>query len=410
MLKQNKKYVNANKLTWINFLHWYQPANADGHIIKEATEMSYLRIIRALEEHPNIKFTFNISGCLILRWEELKYFDLIKRIKRLVRKGQIELTGSAAYHPILALISEKEASRQVKENEDILKYYLGNNIKLRGFFLPEMVYSSRVAKLIKKMGYEWLILDEIAYKGNFEKVDFDNVYEDSTSKMKIVFRSRKFSKCYVPDMLQKAVKKLQDSNPSQSGVQNDRLVITATDAELYGLRHNDPTAEFEKLLKNKKLETRTISQFIDEHKDATKIKPLACSWETTEKELKQKKPYILWYDKDNIIHKKLWQLASLVYKTVEKYKKDDNYDWARWHMVRGLASCTFWWASAKDFRLFGSISWSPDEIERGINELIRAIRAIEDVATRSTKIKAERLYIKIKQMIWEKHWKYYWKK
>jgi len=107
---------------------------------------------------------------------------------------------------------------------------------------------------------------------------------------------------------------------------------------------------------------------------------------------------------------KLWQLANLVYKTVEDYKKDDNYGWARWHFVRGLASCTFWWASAKDFRLFGPISWSPDEIERGSNELIRAIRALDDVTTRRTKIKAERLYIKIKQMVWDRHWKYYWKK
>jgi len=77
-LVKNKQNVN-NKLIWINFLHFYQPANTDGHIIKEATEMSYRRIIRALEDQPDIKFTFNITGCLILRWEELKYFDLIKK-------------------------------------------------------------------------------------------------------------------------------------------------------------------------------------------------------------------------------------------------------------------------------------------------------------------------------------------
>ncbi len=394
-----KKDIN-NRLIWINFLHFYQPANADGHIIKEATEMSYWRIIRALEENLDIKFTLNITGCLILRWEELKYFDLIKRIKELVGRGQIELTGSAAYHPILPLIPEKEALTQIKENKDILEHFFGKNIKLKGFFLPEMAYSSKVAKLIKEQGYDWLILDEIICLGELGKVDFSKIYQDSSSGLKIVFRSRKFSKCYVPDLLNEEIKKIDLKNP----------YITATDAELYGLRHNDPTAEFEKLLKNKSLETFKISEFIDNHKQIKKIKPLSGSWETTAKELKQKKPFALWHDKNNKIQQKLWKLANLAYDTVEYYKKDSNYGWARWHLVRGLSSCTFWWASAKDFRLFGSISWSPDEIERGINEFIRAIRALDDATTRLAKIKAEKLNIKIKQMVWDKHWKYYWKK
>ena len=404
-----KTNVN-NKLTWINFLHFYQPANADGHIIEEATEMSYLRIIRALEEHPNIKFTFNITACLILRWEELKYFDLIKRIKKLIKKGQIELTGSAAFHPILPLIPEKEVVKQIKENNETLKYFFGKDIKLNGFFLPEMAYSLKVAKLIKEFGYSWLILDEIAYRGKFftsvlskrdkKQVDFSKIYLGEDSGLKIIFRSRKFSKCYVPDFINKEIKKVNLKNP----------YITATDAELYGLRHIDQTAEFEKLLKIKNLETFIISDFIKKTKEVEKIKPIASSWETTEKDLKQNKPYALWYEKNNKIQQRLWQLANLVYKTVEYNKNDDNYGWARWHFVRGLASCTFWWASAKDFRLFGPISWNPDEIERGINELIRAVRALDDVTTRQTKIKAERLYIKIKQMVWEKHWTYYWKK
>jgi len=70
-------------MLWINFLHLYQPANADAVHIKEATDLSYLRIIRALEEHPNLKFTLNISGCLVLRWKNLKMTDLLERIKKL---------------------------------------------------------------------------------------------------------------------------------------------------------------------------------------------------------------------------------------------------------------------------------------------------------------------------------------
>ncbi len=395
-----KKNSNGHQLTWVNFLHLYQPANADGHVIEEATRMSYERLVRDLEENPGIKFTWNIAGCLLLRWKELKYFALIKRIKTLVRRGQVELTGSAAYHPILPLIPEKEVLAQIKEQEDILRYYLGKNLKLKGFFLPEMAYGPALAKIIKKFGYEWILLDEIAAAGKLNQVDFNQGYEDRVSGLKIVFRSRKFSKCYVPDFLNKEIKKKFFFHP----------YITATDAELYGLRHNDPTAELEKLLRRKKLRTITVSELISGWQMTAKLKPLASSWESTEKDLHNHQPYALWYDRDNKVQMELWRLARMIYKTVENYKQDNNYGWARWHLVRGLASCTFWWASAKDFRLFGPISWSPDEIERGSNELIRAVRALDDVTTRRTKIKAERLYIQIKQLVWERHWKYYWKK
>jgi len=392
-------------MLWLNFLHLYQPANEDAHVIKEATEKSYWRLVRALEEHPQIKFTLNITGCLILRWEELNYFDLINRFKNLVAKGQIELVGSAAYHPILPLIPKKEAITQIKENEEILKRHFGQDFKPVGFFLPELAYSREVVKIIKAIGYKWLILDEIAYNGELNKVDYNNVYQDKSCGLKIVFRNRKLSKSYVPE----TILKLLDFS-SAKNEQEDKAVITATDAELYGLRHEDPTAEFERLLSQNDFTTLLISEFVDKYRKVEKIDPLPCSWESLEDELKQSKPYILWFDKQNALQQKLWKLANLAYDTIEENSRDKNYHWARWHLVRGLAGCTFWWASAKDFRLFGPISWSPDEIERGSNELIRSIRALDNVTTRKTKIRAERLYIKVKQMIWQKHWTYYWKK
>jgi len=389
-------------MLWINFLHLYQPANTDAVNIKEATEESYLRIIRALEEHPNLKFTLNISGCLVLRWKHLKMIDLLNRIKRLVEKGQIELVSSAAYHPLLPLISKEETIKQIEENDEILRKFFGDNLKLKGFFMPEMAYGAGAAKIIKKFGYEWIILDEISYNGKLKEAKTDEIYKDKNSGLKVILRSRQLSNSYVPETLNKT---LEHTNT------NNKIFVTATDGELYGLRHDDPTAEFEKLLKNKNLETKTISEFMARKKIIEKIKLVPCNWESTEVELLKKQPYVSWLDKKNKIQSKLWKLSNLAEKTINKHKDDDNYYWARWHFVRGLASCSFWWASAKDFsHIFGPLSWNPDEIERGVNELIRSIRALEDTTTRQTKIKAEKLYIKIKKMVWKKHWTYYWKK
>lgn len=381
-------------MQWINFLHLYQPANNNGDHIREATEKSYQRILRGLEEHPDTKFTFNISGSLLLRWEDLGYEKLFTRVKHLINKKQLELTGSAAYHPILPLLSDQEIIWQIKENEKIIKRLIDKNIKLTGFFLPEMAYDLPTAKIIKKLGYKWLILDDFAYQGKEKEndIDYNQSYEDQAG-LKIAFRSRSLSGSYIPDML---------NNHLKSKAINE-TIITATDAEIYGLRHEDPTAEFEKILKLK-LKTLTISEYLKTLTKNKKIKLVDSSWESTVSEIKNGLPFAVWYNPKNKIQKLLWELADQAIYFEAKHKKDKNHYWSRWHLVRGLASCTFWWASGKDFRqVFGPIAWNPDEIDKGTNELIRAIRSLETVSAKE-KINAEKLYAKIRLLVWEAHW------
>lgn len=382
-------------MVWINFLHLYQPANLEDYYIKEAAEKSYFRILRALEENPNLKFTLNMSGCLLERLHNLQYNDFFSRVKKLITQGQVELVGSAAYHPILPLIPESEIIAQIKENERIIKKYFGK-IRLRGFFFPEMAYSAKAARIIKKLGYEWLILDEASAKAKISENELNDIYTDSASGLKVVFRNRKISNTYIPEYLKNNLSK---NNYSQT-------IITATDGELYGLRHIDHTGEFEKIIKNKSITTETISKYISKNKPAKKISLRNSSWESTEEELKNGNPYALWQNNKNLIHKMLWTLAGLALSTENKFKKDKNNYWSRWHLVRGLASCTFWWASGRDLRKkFGPLAWSPDDIERGINELVRSIRSINNPSAKKYKIQAEKINASLRSLIWETHWK-----
>lgn len=381
-------------MLWINFLHLYQPANSDAYRIKEARSLSYDRIFNALEKNKRIKFTLNISACLVSRFLDLNYTDLIKKINFLVERGQIELVGSAAYHPLLPLIKKEEAIRQIKEQELIIKKNFPKT-KLKGFFFPEMAYSTEMAIIIKKLGYSWIILDEISFNNPKQKLDFSKVYKDKYSGLKVIFRSRKFSNCYVPDKLDDYL---------AGGGQSENIIISATDAELYGLRHRDPEGKFEKILKNKKIQTILISDYL-KNKKTTEVILRASSWESTLKSLAQKEPYHLWSSQKNKIQLNLWSLADLNYTLIKKYKKDKNSDWAYWHFVRGLASCTFWWASDNDFKHnFGPKAWNPDEIERGLDEFIRSIRSLENSTSKNEKIKAELLLAETKKKIWTKHW------
>lgn len=400
---------------WINFLHFYQPANADSHSIREALDKSYWRLLRLLEEHPDLRFTANISGCLLERLADEKQDAFLERLRFLVKKGRLELTGSAAYHGFLPLLPANEVIRQIKTNEKILQKHFGKNFRPAGFFFPEMAYAPELALIVKKLGYRWLILDEIHTAA---KLHPDGRYIDAASGLRVVFRDSTMSNAYPPDKLlpffrEWSARQSAVSKTAPKPAEPVAALVTATDAELYGLRHEDPTGEMERLAKSKGLQTMTVSQFLKTAapRRAEKIALRAASWESSPAEIKQGQPFRLWRDSHNKIQVNLWKLAYLSLGLGEKFRRDENHYWHRWHLVRGLASCSFWWASGHDFsRVFGPFAWSPDDIDRGLEDLIRSVRSFADPRTKKGKLEAERYYLKIKKAVWETHWKKYWRK
>ena len=347
--------------------------------------------------------TWNITGCLLERLVDEGEQDFLLRLKKIIESGRLEIVSSAAFHGLLPLLPEKEVIRQIKENEKILHKFLGLKSRPKGFFFPEMAYSPAVAKIVKSLGYRWIILDEFSFNGGESRPDFRRAYLDDNSGLLVIFRNRAYSNSYPPDKLIFSLSKEKTGH--------SRPVITATDAELYGLRHEDPSAELEKVVKYKNLSTQTITQFLT---TTTKlglisVKPETSSWESSRQELLRGQSFRLWRDKKNKIHSQLWKLTNLAIAVGEKFSHDKNYRWYRWHLVRGIASCTFWWASARDFsKSFGPYAWSPDGIERGLEDMIRAVRSLDDPKSRKYKLQAENYYLKIKKLVWEEHWRKHW--
>ncbi len=384
---------NNKKTYWINFLHFYLPPHSEEYAIKEAAEKSYRWIVMMVKKFPRFTFTFNMNACLTQILIEHGYESIIKELSKLIKKGQLELTDSLAFHPLAPLLPAKEIIRQIKLNQQINRAHFG--VKAQGFFLPEMAYSPRVGKMIAKLGYKWLILDEISLKGKRGQVDWQKKYILKNTNLKIIFRSWYWSKDYVPRRL---VHHHQENTlPSH--------IVSATDAELYGLRFVDFEGWLAKALRLRSLEPLTISQYLKTLRPKQEINPLSSNWESLESELKQNIPFALWSHPRNSIQTKLWQLAKLAWQKIDHYQNYPDYPWARRHLDWGLASCTFWWASDRDFRLFGPPAWKPDEVEKGATELIRAIRTLP--LAKQTKVRAEKLFHQIKQELWVKHWQKY---
>ena len=380
------------KITWVNFLHLYQPPWQTIGVVEQIASQSYEYLVYLFKKYPHYKATINISGCLLDMLSEIRP-DLISDLQKLVKRGQLELTGSAQYHALLPLISIEEARRQIVLNQETQKRFFPQ-AKISGFYLPEMAYSPEIAKLVKQMGYSWIILDPICTE---EKIDSNILYKIKNINLVVIFRDRKISTKYPAEII---FHKLASKNIAEE------TIISATDGEIYGHRHEDWQGHVEKILLDKNLVTKTISEHLANIKTKQLINVLPGTWESKSSEIKKDQPFILWSDKNNKIHQNLWALVNLSSQLIKKYHRDTNWQWARKHLDQGLTSCTFWWASGRKLSDFSPLTWHPDMIDNGAESLIRSVRSLSG-ATSKEKIKAENYYLAIKKYTWTIHWKKY---
>lgn len=385
-------------LNWVEFLHIYQPPNQDKGILDQVVIESYNHIIWLLKKYPSFKITLNVSGSLLEQLSDNGHDQLIEEIKSLTKKGRIELVGSAMFHPILPLLPDNEIRRQIELNNVIIKEKFGHNCKISGFYLPEMAYSYEVVKIIKEMGYQWIILDEI--NAGRKKIDNQIKYQIKNNGLYVVFRNREYSKSFPPESIIKNLKKLDGGN------KNNNYLITAHDGELYGHYHKNDYGYYQKVFTNKSIRNLLISEYLKSLKKTEEITPRSANWESTEIELKKHIPYALWDNPKNKIHKKLWELRELAIKTLNKNQSDPNYLWSRKHLDHGLSSCYWWWAAERKPDSFSPMAWNPTEVEKGLKELINSIRSLKN-ADSKTKLRAEKLYLFLTKAIWQKHWKKY---
>jgi len=350
---------------WINFLHIYQPPGQNKRLLERVVRESYLKILEILENNSGLKITLNISGSLIEQLVKVQRLDILERIKRLINEDRIELAGTAMYHPLLPLLPSQEVKRQIELNEKISKKYLSNSFKkLKGFFLPEMAYNERIEEVIRQMGYQWIILDEIAFNGKLGEVDFSFDYQTKNKPpLKIVFRNRGLSDIFTTGWA-KTEERFWEAISFDN--RSHQYLITAMDGETFG--HHRPGLEktWGKLLLNPQIKTLTISQYLKLRKERKEIAPFYCSWSSSTRELNKNLPYRLWQDPKNKIHSLQWQLTNLVIKEIESSSSNRGFKEAREKLDQALFSCQYWWATEDQF--------DPLMIKRGEDYLIESLK------------------------------------
>lgn len=363
-------------MKWANFLHIYQPAEQQPDILEAIVSQSYKPILEGIKKLKRVNLTFNVNGALLELFDKYNYKYLIDDFRKLGEEGRIEFTSSAKYHAFLPFLEEDEIIRQIKANDETNKFFLGKAYNPKGFFPPEMAYKKELAPVISDLGFEWIILDEIAYTGEPGKVDYKKIYKIKGTNLKVFFRERRLSNLIMSAVVRSPETLIQ---AMKDDLKINRYVITAMDGETFG--HHRPGLE--KFLFNtfesKEFELIKISDISKYYKEEIEISPVESTWASSKLDIEKNIQFLSWSDPENTIHKWQWELVELVlneFKTMDK--NHQRYEAVRKKMDLALASDHFWWASAKPW-------WSLEMIEDGAFRLLDTLRSIPNVSEEKLK-------------------------
>ena len=177
-------------MIWVNIFHAYQPPGWDKEILTKVAAESYRPFFEWLAAHPRIRLTLNISGSLTEQLDTIGARDIVKAISGLAGREQIELTGSAMYHPILPLLPDSVARRQILQNTLRNHDLFGDAYAPRGFFPPELAFRQEMGRTIADSRFSWIVLDEIALDGTLGNTKASALYQMAGAPLYCFFRNR----------------------------------------------------------------------------------------------------------------------------------------------------------------------------------------------------------------------------
>ncbi|MEK7615952.1 MAG: hypothetical protein AAB420_01965 [Patescibacteria group bacterium] len=358
-------------MRWANFLHFYQPAGQQDDILEAIVDQSYRPLFEGFAARPRLRLTININGSLMELFDTTKYRGLIDILRTMGKEGRLEFTSTAKFHAVLPFINEQEILRQVTLNDETNRFYLGEAYQPRGFFAPEMAYKPELTSIIENMGFQWLILDEIAGTGGTGLIDYTKTHQIKGSSLRVFFRERRLSNLIMSAVV-RSPETLKDA--MKDDLASGRYMVTAMDGETFG--HHRPglhrlllgiydTPDFELI------QVSEIEKYFPEIKE---IQLIASTWASSKEDIERGAQFLSWSDPENVLHHLQWDFTKLVLDEVYRLAPSHPaYPIVRNKMDMALASDHFWWASAKPW-------WSLEMIEIGAFRLLDTIRQIPDVA------------------------------
>jgi len=371
-------------LKTVNFIfgvHNHQPVGNFDHVFEEAIRKSYAPFIDALEDFPELHISIHFSGCL-LEWLEQNQPALIKRIARLIKRGNVEFISGGFYEPVLAMIPERDRIGQIEMmNAYIRKHF---NYQPQGLWLTERVWEPGLAKPIAQAGIKYVTVDDYHFLGaGKQQKELDGAFITEEQGYPLwIFPINQFLRYAIPFKEPQVTIDYLREYATEDG---RNVIVMADDGEKFGVwpgTHEVVVKKkwlqrfFKALSENQDwLKTRTFAEYYDNYPPKGRIYlPTASYFEMSEWSLpceasrkfkacvdefeaegrfEELKPFFkggVWrnflyiYDEANWMQKKLQYLSDQLEDLKQKHQSENKDQWqqAQTHLWRGSCNCAYW--------------------------------------------------------------------
>lgn len=323
-------------------LHFYQPPTQELGITKLILNACYLPLLRLLSAKSGIGLTLNLSGSLLLQLQQLKATEFFDLVKKLLADQKIEIVNSAVYHPIIPLTPSAVVDRQILKNRQLL-WDIFDVKTPAGFYPPELAVD---ADSLIRINSHYVIVDQTALDIKTSLARFDQKF--------LLVNNRpvcELLRSYPRELLVPMVVDLIQKNCPVGG-----LLVTASDAELFGHHYVERFQVLTDLLDLKDIKFITASQAVSqfETKSTGVAGVLPSTWQNCQN-------FDLW-DK-NDFQKNYLKLLKTGYDLTRGNLEDE----AENYLDQSFSSCYLYWLSNWPW-------WHPDIVQDGADSLITSVR------------------------------------
>ncbi len=364
------------KVKFVFGIHNHQPIGNFDFVFEDAYKKSYLPFLEVLEKHPKIKISLHFTG-ILLDWLTENHPELLDLVKKLRKRGQLELMSGAYYEPIISVIPHKDRLGQIKKLTNRVKELFDYDAS--GMWLAERIWEPTLPSSLSEAGIKYTVVDDTHFKyTGLKEEDLDGFFvtEDLGEEVFIFPISKKLRYTIPfqdPEETLKVLKKVASD-------QGDKVIVFADDGEKFGVWPDTYSHVYENKWLDRFftaieenldwIELKTFDEVIKEVTPKGNIylptasyaemmhwslfKDMFQKYEEFEHYLQEQKMYDdvgvfvrggFWrnfmtkYPEINIMHKKMLRVSEKLWKAKEKgFISDQAFD-ALW---AGQCNCPYW--------------------------------------------------------------------
>ena len=149
------------KVAFLFCVHNHQPVGNFLHVLEDSYEKAYHPFIEVMKKYPFMKISIHYSGIL---WDFFKehHPEFLETLRKLVKKGQLEMMTGGYYEPILAVIPDEDKVGQIRKLTHRIQEEMG--VTPRGMWLAERVWEPHLAKYLVEAGVEYITVDDYHFR------------------------------------------------------------------------------------------------------------------------------------------------------------------------------------------------------------------------------------------------------